>query len=118
MPSRLMVGHHSLEVGILGSSPSSATKMVTIKSSLIWQENKYLVEYCDLDSFHTLPYTDCQQVYCVCFVGDKIVIAWGEDGNYGGSWSLIGGHIEKDETYIETLKREVEEEANMEVVWC
>ena len=38
---------------------------------------------------------------------------------YGGKkdmWGLIGGTIEKDETFPETLIREIQEESNMEVL--
>lgn len=34
----------------------------------------------------------------------------------GENWGLVGGHIEKGETYEETLKREVLEESNMRVI--
>ncbi|PCI27378.1 hypothetical protein COB55_05885, partial [Candidatus Wolfebacteria bacterium] len=55
----------------------------------------YILEYHDADSFNELPYSQCRQVYGVCFHDDKLVIG------YGGrkkNWGLIGGEIEKDES--------------------
>jgi 8-oxo-dGTP pyrophosphatase MutT (NUDIX family) len=40
---------------------------------------------------------------------------------FGGqkqSWGLIGGTVEDGETFEETLKREIQEEANMELLSC
>lgn len=34
---------------------------------------------------------------------------------YPNSWALIGGHIEKNETILEALKREVKEEIDFEI---
>ena len=74
---------------------------------------EYIFEYEDLDSFDHLDYSLCRQIYAVCFAGDKMVIG------YGGakkSWGLIGGTIEPGETFEQTLKREIQEESNMEVL--
>ncbi len=43
-----------------------------------------------------------------------MVIVLGE--GTGGGWGLVGGHIEKGETFEETLEREVLEETNMQVL--
>lgn len=75
----------------------------------------YILEYADADSFDFLDKMKCTQVYAVCFVGDKIVIGYG--GNKQ-AWGLIGGTIEKGETFEQTLKREIQEESNMEVLAC
>ncbi|MEK7148659.1 MAG: NUDIX hydrolase [Patescibacteria group bacterium] len=74
---------------------------------------EYIFEYSDSDSFDNLDFNKCTQVYGVCFYGDKIVIG------YGGakkSWGLIGGTIEKGETFEQTLVREIQEESNMKVL--
>jgi len=76
---------------------------------------EYIFEYSDVDFFDDLDYNLCQQVYGVCFYEDKMVIG------YGGKkqdWGLIGGTIEKGETFEQTLKREIQEESNMEVLKC
>ena len=65
------------------------------------------------DSFDDLDYNICRQVYGVCFYGDEMVIGYG--GNKK-DWGLIGGTIEQGETFEQTLKREVREESNMEVL--
>lgn len=74
---------------------------------------KYIFEYEDADSFDNLPSAQVTQVYGVCFCGDKIVIGYGGKKN---AWGLIGGTIEKGETYEETLMREIQEESNMKVL--
>ena len=74
---------------------------------------EYIFEYNDADSFDHLEYSLCKQVYAVCFCGDKIVIVYEEPKE---EWGLIGGTIEKGETFEETLKREIQEESNMEVL--
>ncbi|KND49858.1 MAG: hypothetical protein AB198_00420 [Parcubacteria bacterium C7867-003] len=74
---------------------------------------KYIFEYSDCDDFSILPIEECRQTYGVCFCEDKIVIGFGGHKN---SWGLIGGTIEKGETLDETFAREIQEEANMEVI--
>lgn len=90
--------------------------MVTISSVLIWGGDKYKLEYTDLDTFNDLPYDKCSQVYGVCFVGDKIVVGHGKTSKTDTGWNLIGGHIEKGESFEETLRREILEESNMELL--
>lgn len=74
---------------------------------------RYIFEYHDADSFEELDYDKCRQVYGVCFYGEKIVIGFGGQKQ---TWGLIGGTIEKGETFEETLTREIEEESNMKVI--
>ncbi len=76
---------------------------------------KYILDYFDADTFDHLEYAKCRQAYGVCFYGDEIVIGYG--GNKK-AWGLIGGTIEEGETYEQTLKREIQEESNMEVLSC
>ncbi len=75
--------------------------------------NQYIFEYSDADSFDHLEKEKCTQVYGVCFCDGKIVLGYsGGRKEYG----LIGGTIEESESFEETLKREVKEESNMEVL--
>lgn len=74
---------------------------------------EYIFEYSDADSFDDLDLSKCRQTYGVCFYGEKIIIG------YGGAkknWGLIGGTIEKGETLEQTLRREIQEESNMEII--
>lgn len=89
-----------------------------IASDLLWNGEKYRLEYTDLDSFNDLPYEKCAQVYGVCFVGEKMVIGHGMTSKSDRGWNLIGGHIEPGETFEQTLRREIEEESNMELLGC
>lgn len=73
----------------------------------------YIFEYSDADSFDDLDKTKCTQVYAVCFCDEKIVIVHNGKKN---KWGLVGGTIEKGESFEETLKREIQEESNMEVL--
>jgi len=76
-------------------------------------EVKYIFEYEDADSFEHLEYERCRQTYGVCFCEDKMVI---QLNGKTGRWGLVGGTIEAGEKFEETLKREVQEESNMEVI--
>jgi len=75
----------------------------------------HLIEYSDIDSFDALNPKECRQAYGVCFYGDKLVIGY---NGKKGTWNLIGGTIEHGEMFIDTLKREIQEESNMEVLSC
>jgi 8-oxo-dGTP pyrophosphatase MutT (NUDIX family) len=74
---------------------------------------EYIFEYTDVDSFDDLPKDRCRQTYGVCFCGDQIVIGYSVGRK---EWGLIGGTIEEGETFEQTLKREIQEESNMEVL--
>ncbi len=74
---------------------------------------EYIFEYSDSDSFDHLDKTKCTQTYGVCFYDGKIVIGYNGKKKF---WGLVGGTIEKGETFEQTLKREVKEESNMEVL--
>src|SRR3990167_3993508 len=74
---------------------------------------EYIFEYSDADSFDELPKENCTQTYAVCFCDGKIVIGY---GGHKKSWGLIGGTIEKGEAFEETLRREIKEESNMEIL--
>jgi ADP-ribose pyrophosphatase YjhB (NUDIX family) len=76
-----------------------------------WGE--FLCEYFDTGDFSVLPQDRIKQVYGVCFVDDKIVIGF---GGLKKGWGLIGGSVEQGETLEETLRREVLEESNMEII--
>lgn len=76
---------------------------------------KYIFEYSDADSFDRLDVSLCTQVYAVCFSGDQMIIGYGGKKQ---NWGLIGGTIEAGETFEQTLKREIAEESNMEVLSC
>jgi 8-oxo-dGTP pyrophosphatase MutT (NUDIX family) len=73
-------------------------------------------EYHDADSFEDLDKRFCKQSYGICFCDGKLVIVFGFFGGKEREWGFTGGRIEKGETFEETLKREVKEESNMEVL--
>lgn len=73
----------------------------------------YKIEYSDADSFDHLPKDRVKQTYGVCFYENEMVIGYGGQKK---DWGLIGGTIEPGETFEQTLKREIQEESNMEVL--
>ncbi len=73
-------------------------------------------EYQDADSFDSLDKSHCMQCYGICFYGEKLVIVKGTFGAKEREWGFTGGRIEAGETFEETLRREVQEESNMEVL--
>ncbi len=74
---------------------------------------KYIFEYSDADSFDHLEKDKCKQCYGVCFYDDKVVLGY-SDGRK--EWQIIGGTVEKGEDLGNALKREIQEESNMEVL--
>jgi 8-oxo-dGTP pyrophosphatase MutT (NUDIX family) len=75
--------------------------------------NTFIFEYFDADSFDDLDKSKCTQTYGVCFCDGKIVLGYsGGRKEYG----LIGGTIEEGEPFEQTLRREVKEESNMNVI--
>lgn len=73
----------------------------------------YIYEYFDSVNFDQLPRDRIKQAYGVCFCNDKMVIGY---GGLKKGWGLIGGSLEKEETYEQALVREIKEESNMEVL--
>lgn len=73
----------------------------------------YIFEYQDADSFDDLEYEKCRQTYGVCFCEGLLVIGYGGQKK---DWGLIGGTIEKAETFEQTLRREIQEESNMKIL--
>ena len=71
------------------------------------------VIYNDADSFNLLDKSKVKQVYGVCFFEGKMLIVFNGKRK---AWGLVGGSIEPSESFEECLKREVEEESNMEVI--
>jgi len=86
---------------------------MTIKSSMTVAGKTSKVIYHDADSFENVDPSKTTQAYGVCFYEDKMLIGFGGKKR---NWGLIGGTIEKGETFADTLKREVAEESNMEVL--
>lgn len=74
---------------------------------------EFVFEYQDTDSFDNLEYEKCRQTYGVCFHHNQFVIGYGGQKN---GWGLIGGTIEKGETFEQTLRREIQEESNMKII--
>lgn len=73
------------------------------------------VTYEDADSFESLLSKEVTQVYGICFYNDKLLVVYNKKKDF---WTPVGGSIERGETFEECLKREVQEESNMEVLFC
>jgi 8-oxo-dGTP diphosphatase len=68
-------------------------------------------EYLNADSFDEVDTEKVKQVYAVCILENKMVVVKSEF-----TWTLPGGSREKGENIEQTLRREVKEETNMEVL--
>jgi len=84
-----------------------------IKDTLDWFGTIYQLEYWETDTFADLPLEKCKQHYGVCFCNGKLVLGFGGKAK---AWGLLGGTVEPGETLEETLRRELIEEAMMEVI--
>ncbi|MBU1557787.1 NUDIX hydrolase [Patescibacteria group bacterium] len=69
--------------------------------------------YEDMDDFSCLPYEKCTQVVCFAFYKNKLLLV--RDGKKN-SWGPAGGGIEKEETFEGCARRELTEEANVEML--
>jgi len=81
------------------------------KEEITWQNEKYRIEVFDTRNFSKL--NDVKQVYGFIFNedGELLIVKCGED-----PWGLPGGTPEPgDKSWEDTLKREVDEEANVEI---
>lgn len=74
---------------------------------------QYIFEYEDCDDFSELEYEKSKQIYGVCFYKNKIAIVLNGPKK---TWGLVGGSIEKGESFDQTFRREIKEESNMEVL--
>ena len=84
-----------------------------INSKVIFAGRTCSIEYNDADDFSEVPRDLCTQIYGVCFYDDQVVLVHSMVNN---KWGLVGGTIEAGETFEEALKREIQEESNMELV--
>ena len=74
---------------------------------------KITFNYYACDSFDLLPYKQCTQVSAIALDRDQMVIIKNGKKN---TWNIPGGTIEKGETFEQTLKRELQEETNVNVI--
>ncbi len=74
---------------------------------------KATAEYEDVDDFSNLTYEKCSQVTCFAFYQGKMLLVY--DGG-SKSWGPPGGGIDKPETFEICAKRELIEEANVEML--
>jgi ADP-ribose pyrophosphatase YjhB (NUDIX family) len=85
-----------------------------IKSTIKNQSGETLdVIYNDISSELDLGGKKIQGVHAYCFYGDKLVLVYSDSK---GCWTPPGGRIEADEDVWAAVRREVKEEANMNVL--
>lgn len=73
----------------------------------------YQFKYYESANYSGLDLTKIKQVYGVCFCQDKMVIVFNGKKK---TWGLVGGKLEEKESIENALKREVQEETNMQVL--
>lgn len=74
----------------------------------------YFLEYFQTDSFSHLSHNECTQAYGICFHRDNILVV--NNVLNPGSYTPVGGSIEKGEHPDDALVREIREESNMKVL--
>lgn len=88
--------------------------MKTIKQVYKDGDKTFSYEYRNVESFKELEEEPWRQIYGVCFIGDKLVII--RDG-VTNTWMLPGDKPEEGENFEQALRREVKEEANMNILY-
>lgn len=73
----------------------------------------YKFSYYELANYSKLDTSKIKQIYGVCFYTDKMVIVFNGKRK---TWGLVGGKPEEGESIEEALKREVQEESNMQLL--
>jgi len=85
-----------------------------IKSTLTNRSGQVLnVVYNDINSDLDLGDKKIQGVHAYCFYQDKLVLVYSEKKGY---WTPPGGGVEAGENVRDAVRREVEEETNMNVI--
>lgn len=85
-----------------------------INSTLINQAGETIdIVYKDINNELDLGDKKIQGVHAYCFCGDKLVLVYTEKK---GFWTPPGGRVEKGETVLDAVRREVKEETNMNVL--
>src|SRR5574343_431592 len=77
------------------------------KNSIKWKNEYCDVLHCETSNFLDIPLDLIEKVHGVCFENGKMLIVYHEGW---GIWGIPGGTIEKGETPIQTLEREIKEE--------
>lgn len=86
---------------------------MVISAKLVWSGKECSLEYHDADTFTDLPKLKITQAYGVCFCDGKLLI--GQRAK-NGAWGHLGGGVAEGESPEQALKREIQEESNMEVL--
>ncbi len=84
-----------------------------IESKLNYQGKDLELVYEDVETFDSIPRDLCTQIYGFCFCDEELLLVFEGDRQ---AWGPVGGTPEPGETFEETLKREILEESNMEVL--
>jgi len=74
-----------------------------------------IIEYQDTNSFKTIPYEQCTQILCFAFYQNRLLLVHDMHKN---RWVLPGGSIERGESFEDTVKRELYEEANVKLLFA
>ncbi len=80
---------------------------------LEWGGREYELEWIPNDGTDLVQYSPVTQAYGICITPENTAAVVSEDE--GSNWTLPGGSVEPGETLVETLVREVDEEADVTI---
>jgi ADP-ribose pyrophosphatase YjhB (NUDIX family) len=85
-----------------------------LKSHFTHEGKVYTARFVDEDPNSNLNGAILHGVHCYCFYKNKLVVVF--DGSKN-RYTPPGGGMEKGETYIDAVVREIKEESNMKVIY-
>ena len=82
---------------------------VLYKSAVKWKDERCDLIHCNAIDFSHIPNEQIEKVHGVCFRDGKMLLVYHDEWDI---WGIPGGTREENEELLDTLKREIQEEAS------